>query len=115
MASAIEQLRSLKDAVDPFDFPETELRPLQIAAAQEAFQEKRGKIPTLDKRAKEVGIDAIRSLDDVVPLLFSHTNYKSYPLAFLTQKRWKHLLQWLSLISTPDYQDVDIEGCDRYR
>ena len=110
MASAIEELRSLKDAVDPFDFPETELRPLQIAAAQEAFQAKRSKIPTLDKRAKEVGIDAIRSLDDVVPLLFSHTNYKSYPLAFLTQKRWKHLLQWLSLISTPDYQDVDIEG-----
>jgi hypothetical protein len=109
MGSAIEQLKALSHLDDPFDIPEAELRPLQIAAAQESFEEKRGKIPTLDKRAKETGIDRIRSLDDMVPLLFSHTNYKSYPMAFLTQKRWKHILQWLSLISTPDYKDVDVE------
>jgi phenylacetate-coenzyme A ligase PaaK-like adenylate-forming protein len=110
MGSAIEQLKSLKGTPDPFDIPEAELRPLQIAATQEAFEEKRSKIPTLDKRAREVGVDTIRSLEDIVPLLFSHTNYKSYPIAFLTQKRWKHILQWLSLISSPDYKDVDVEG-----
>ena len=111
MGAAIEQLRSLpRDQV--FNISEAELRPLHIAAAQEAFEEKRRSIPVLDKRAREMGIDRIRTLDDMVPLLFSHTNYKSYPLSFLTQKRWKQLLQWLSMISAPDYQDVDIEGAE---
>ena len=109
MNSAIEQLRSLRNQKDPFDIPEAELRPIQIAAAQEAFEEKRGSIPVLDKRARDNGITAIRSLDDVAPLLFAHTNYKSYPASFLAQKRWKPLLQWLSLISTPNYDDVDVD------
>ena len=112
MGAKIEQLRSLRNSKDPFDIPESELRPLHIAAAQEAFEEKRGSISVLDKRAKEMGINAIRSLDDAVPLLFSHTNYKSYPMSFLTQKRWKQILQWLSMISTPNYDDVDLDGVD---
>ena len=110
MGSAIEELRSLRNRKDLFDISEDELRPLHIAAAQESFEEKRGTIPVLDKRARDTGINAIRSLDDMVPLLFSHTNYKSYPASFLAQKRWKQLLQWLSLISTPNYDDVDVEG-----
>jgi hypothetical protein len=110
MGSAIEELRSLRNRKDLFDISEKELRPLHIAAAQESFEEKRGTIPVLAKRAKDTGINTIRSLDDMVPLLFSHTNYKSYPASFLAQKRWKPLLQWLSLISTPNYDDVDVEG-----
>ena len=110
MGSAIEQLRSLRNRKDPFDISEEELRPLHIAAAQESFEEKRGSIPVLDKRARDTGITAIRSLNDMAPLLLSHTNYKSYPASFLAQKRWKPLLQWLSLVSTPNYDDVDVEG-----
>ena len=109
MGTLMEQLKALSKLDDPFDISEAELRHLQIAAANEAFQEKRGLIPVLDKRAKDADIDTIRSLDDVVPLLFSHTNYKSYPMGFLTQKRWKQILQWLSMISTPSYEDVDLE------
>jgi uncharacterized coiled-coil protein SlyX len=112
MGSAIEQLKSLSETEDPFTISEAELRPLQIAAAQESFEEKRAQIPVLDKRAKDTGIDVIRSLDDMVPLLLSHTNYKSYPMSFLTQKRWKDILKWLSLVTTPSYDDVDIEGVE---
>jgi hypothetical protein len=110
MGSVIDQLKALRHREDVFDISEAELRPLHIAAAQEAFEEKRQAIPVLDKRARETGVDAIRSLDDMVPLLFSHTNYKSYPASFLAQGRWKQLLQWLSMISTPSYDDVDLEG-----
>ena len=110
MASAIQQLKDLQSRPDVYDIPEAELRPLHIAAAQEALETQRQSIPILDKRAKEMGVDKIRSLDDMVPLLFAHTNYKSYPATFLSQGRWKQLLQWLSLISTPDYSDVDLEG-----
>src|SRR5260370_31223915 len=110
MGSAKEERRSLRNRKVLFDITEEERRPLHIAAAQESFEEKRQAIPVLDKRAKDTGIDAIRSLDDMVPLLFSHTNYKSYPASFLTQGRWKQLLQWLSMISTPSYYDVDVEG-----
>jgi hypothetical protein len=110
MGSAIEQVKVLSKSKDVYNIPEAELRPLHIAAAQESFEEKRGLIPALDRRAKEMGISAIRSLDDMVPLLFSHTNYKSYPASFLAQKRWKQILQWLSMITTPSYDDVDVEG-----
>ena len=112
MGSAIEQVKSLSTSKDLYNMPEAELRPLHIAAAQESFEEKRGLIPALDKRAKEMGISAIHSLDDMVPLLLSHTNYKGYPASFLSQKRWKPLLQWLSMITTPDYKDVDVEGAE---
>jgi len=110
MGSAIEQLKALRSSPDVFDIPEEVLRPMHIAAANEALQEKRQTIPALAKRADEVGISSITSLDDMVPLLFAHTNYKSYPASFLQQGRWKHLLRWLSMVSTPDYSDVDVEG-----
>src|ERR1700675_2676815 len=102
MGSAMEELRSLRNRKDLFDISEEELRPLHIAAAQESFEEKRETIPVLDKRARDTGINAIRSLDDMVPLLFSHTNYKSYPASFLAQKRRKQLRQGLPLQAPPD-------------
>ena len=108
MGSAIEQLRGLRGSPDVYDIPEATLRPLQIEAVNEALRKQRESIPALDKRAKEVGISSVSTLEDAVPLLFSHTNYKSYPETFLTQGRWTHLLRWLSMVSTPDYSDVDV-------
>ncbi|AIT82083.1 hypothetical protein [Novosphingobium pentaromativorans] len=110
MGEAIERLKALREMPDVFDIPEEVLRPLHIAATQEALDAQRPHIPVLDKRARDMGIDRVRSLDDVVPLLFAHSNYKSYPASFLAQGRWKALLQWLAMVSTPDYSDVDVEG-----
>jgi hypothetical protein len=106
--------QSLLDRItDPdraYDTPASELLPLQMAAAQELFEQRRRQIPLLAKRAEDAGIDAIREPADLLPLLFAHTVYKSYPASFLEQGRWPRLLQWMQTLSTADLGNVDVEG-----
>ncbi|KOS56726.1 hypothetical protein Z051_08180 [Rhodococcus rhodochrous KG-21] len=93
-----------------FDRPAASLVELQVAAANELFQERRTQIPLLEKRASEAGIDELSSLEQLVPLLFSHTAYKSYPQSFVDRGRWDKMLQWLSTLSTSDLTNVDVTG-----
>jgi len=111
MTSARQQLLDL--IVDPdsaYARTEDELEPLQLQAAQELFETRRRQIPLLDKRAADAGIDSIRSFADLVPLLFAHTVYKSYPASFVEHGRWDRLLQWLNTLSVPGTEPVDISG-----
>ena len=39
----------------------------------------------LRRRATDSGVGEIRSLADLVPLLFAHTAYKSYPASLVEQ------------------------------
>jgi hypothetical protein len=64
----------------------------------------------LARRAEETGIRAIGDFSDLVPLLFSHTVYKSYPATFVEQGRWSKLLQWLKTLSVEDPTRVDVNG-----
>lgn len=93
-----------------FDMPVSDVAPLQLRAAQELFEVRRGQIPLLDRRATDAGIDRIERLDDVVPLLFAHTVYKSYPASFVEQGRWDRMLQWLQTLSVSDVGRVDVAG-----
>src|SRR4051794_10139678 len=79
-----------------------ELRQLQLAAANERLAEQRAAIPVLDRRAREAGRDEIASHDDLVPLLFAHSVYKSYPESFLVDGRWDRMSRWLDTITTSD-------------
>ncbi|CAH2917765.1 MAG: hypothetical protein CPSOU_3121 [uncultured Paraburkholderia sp.] len=95
---------------EAFNMPSADLAPLQLQAAQELLDEKYEKIPLLRKRADDAGVDRIRSFDDIVPLLFAHTVYKSYPQSFFDQGRWDRMLQWLQTISVQKVTDVDVSG-----
>jgi hypothetical protein len=86
------------------------LDPLRLAAAQELFAERREQIPLLARRAEDAGITAIRSFADIVPLLFAHTVYKSYPPAFFAKGRWDAMLKWLQTLSVSDLSNVDVSG-----
>jgi hypothetical protein len=113
MASAGMQLLDLVDAEDAFACPNEVVLPLQIAAAQESFERLRGVIPLLNSRAREAEIEEIASLDDVVPLLFSHTVYKSYPHAFVTKGRWDRLLAWYESLAAQTLSGVvDLAGVE---
>lgn len=115
MSSAIETLTRLADADDRFDYSPAELRETQVAAFDERFQERKDRIKLLGHRAREAGITAIRSREDMVPLLFPHTAYKSYPERFLREQKWDRLGKWLGTISpypitpieTSDIADID--------
>jgi hypothetical protein len=104
----------LVDAVsDPdvaFNLPAAEAGPLQLQAAQEVFEQRIEQIPLLQKRAADAGIVRIRSLDDLVPLLFAHTVYKSYPPSFIEHSRWDRMTQWLGTLSVEKTDRVDLSG-----
>lgn len=100
----------IDDPDDAYSRSPTALTALQLRAAQELFEERCRQIPLLRKRAEEAGITAIRKLDDLVPLLFAHTVYKSYPASFIEQGRWDRMLVWLNTLSVADATDVDVAG-----
>src|ERR1700722_7682014 len=81
--SALQEILSLLDVADPYRAAPSALRELQLEELRERFAEKRQQIPILARRAKDTGVDEIRSLDYVVPPLFPHTNFKSYPESFV--------------------------------
>ena len=99
MGAAVERLTRLVADESRFDIPYAELRQAQIEALNERFQERKDAIKLLKHRAEEAGISQVRSLDDVVPLLFPHTAYKSYPEGWLMEEKWDRLTKWLSTIS----------------
>lgn len=113
--SATAQLTRLVDAEDRFRHSPAELRETQVAALNERFHERKDRIKLLGHRAREAGITEVRDRADMVPLLFPHTAYKSYPESFLTERRWDRLGKWLGTISpypispieTSDIADID--------
>ncbi|HEX4092014.1 MAG TPA: hypothetical protein VHZ33_25140 [Trebonia sp.] len=115
MSSAIDTLLRLATADGRFDYSAAELRETQAAALDERFQERKDRIKLLGHRAREAGIAEIRRREDMVPLLFPHTVYKSYPESFLVEERWDRLGTWLGTVSpypiapieTGDVTDID--------
>ncbi len=110
MPTATDQLLQQATSPDRFNTAYADLLPLQIAAMDERFQQNRSGIKLLGHRAEEAGIDKITSLADIVPLLFPHTAYKSYPESFLTDQRWDRLTKWLGTISAHPIEGIDLEG-----
>ncbi|GAA2132873.1 hypothetical protein [Actinomadura napierensis] len=110
MSSATERLTRLVDAPDRFDHSHAELRETQTAALDERFQERKGRIKLLGHRADESGVTEIRGRADVVPLLFPHTAYKSYPESFLLEERWDRLAKWLGTVSPYPIASIETSG-----
>jgi len=63
--------------------PRAERDELQLDALKLRFQQLRDAIPMVKKLADGEGITEINEVNDVVPLLFDHSMYKSYPASFL--------------------------------
>jgi hypothetical protein len=94
----------------PYTRTRAELEPLWLAAANERLRQQRARIPVLGRLADERGVDEIRTLGDLIPLLFAHSNYKSYPDAFLSKGRWDLMNRWLDTLSAERVEGVDVEG-----
>jgi hypothetical protein len=103
-----ELLDLIVDPDDAFNIPPEDLLPRQLQAARELFKERIDQISLLRKRAEEAGITEINSLNDLVPLLFAHTAYKSYPQTFIDNGRWDRMLQWMSTLSVASLKNVDV-------
>jgi len=98
------------DADAAFNASAADLDRLRLAAAQELFEARIKQIPLLKKRADDAGIDRIKSFADLVPLLFAHTVYKSYPQTLFDKGNWGAMIKWMQTLSVSDLSNVDIQN-----
>jgi len=92
--------------------PTQDLEDLQLEALRMRFRSLVREIPTLSALASEHQVTSINRLEDVVPLLFQHTVYKSYPQSLLLKNRFADLTRWLDRLTIYDLSTVDVGGCD---
>lgn len=107
--SATSKFLELIQTEDPYRIMPDNIRELQLEAVRERFATARSAIKVLDKRAEEMGIKEVNSLSDIVPLMFAHTNYKSYPESFVDKGQWKNMNLWLQTLSTRPV-NIDVDG-----
>ena len=107
MGAAADKLTGKVRSDDRFDYSAADVRALQVEALNERFQERKDCLKLLGHRANEAQITEIRGVEDVVPLLFPHTAYKSYPESFLMEEKWERLSRWLGTVSPYPIQPID--------
>jgi len=112
MGAAADKLMGKVQADDRFDYSAQDVRELQVQALNERFQERKDTVKLLKLRAGEANISEIRAVEDVVPLLFPHTAYKSYPESFLMEERWDRLTKWLGTVSSHPITPIDLENVE---
>ena len=83
----------------------------RLAELKARFDELQPRVGALRKLAQLQGVSRIDSLDDAAPLLFQHTVYKSYPMAFLEKGRFDALTKWFGQLTAHDLSKVDASGC----
>jgi hypothetical protein len=71
-----------------------ELEELQRRAMGIRFREHYESIEMLRKLADRLGVTTLDEFNDVVPLFFSHTAFKSYPAALIDKKRFGLMTKW---------------------
>jgi hypothetical protein len=110
LTNSVETLTGLSALDNPVGGTREELEPLWLDAIEQRFQECRGRVRILDQLAEKAGITKISTLDDVVPLLFAHTAYKSYPESFIDRGQWDRMNLWLNTLSKVPVEGVDPAG-----
>ena len=110
IATSAEQLLQTNNR-DWWAMPAAEVAEFQLALLRERFTSLSQSVETLGKMAKLQHIDELSCIDDVIPLLFKHTVYKSYPMSFLVKGRFQALTQWLDKLTAHDLSAVDASDC----
>ena len=92
--------------------PRNLLEELQTEALSMRFEQQKERIPTLSKLVDRQGITRVSEIEEVLPLLFEHTIYKSYPTYLLEKGQFDKLTTWLNRLTPHDLSQVDSSGCD---
>jgi hypothetical protein len=91
--------------------PDAEREELYLSGIRRRFEQFHQTIPMLERLASNEGVSEIRDIGDVVPLLFDHATYKSYPVSLLDNYRFPQLTAWLNKLTTHDLSKVDVSKC----
>lgn len=109
---ATAKLMAYMDHEEPWDYDAGELEPVWIEAINERLAECRDAVKVLDRILEATGIETIESLDQVVPLLFPHSVYKSYPETFVRRRQWDRMSQWLDTLSKHRVEGIAYDGVE---
>lgn len=114
--ASCKPLMDMVDSSDLFEMPQEELLPAQLLAAQDLYDERRGQIRILEQRGNDEGVRRLEKVSDIVPLLFSHTTYKSYPESYIRKGKWDQLTRWFQTLSAlPVEADMTgVENVDQW-
>ena len=93
--------------------PREELESIQLAGLQQRFGELAGQIPFLEKLVSAQGVKSIDQLDDIIPLLFLHSTYKSYPPELLRKNEFAKINLWMNKLTAIDLNALDAGSCQR--
>jgi hypothetical protein len=93
-----------------FTMPAPDVEAFQLASAKRRFEELLPQLGGLKAQAETHDVTRIDSLEDLVPLLFLDSIYKSYPLPLVEKGRWDLLTKWMSNYTTQDLSGVDVSG-----
>ena len=110
MQRATDRLLSQIDARRLHEHDARELLPVQLAAANERLEAQAPRIGLLANRLETAGIAKVCAPDDLVPLLFAHGAYKTYPERWLTEGAWQRMNRWLEAVSTLSVGALDLDG-----
>ena len=77
-----------------FSLDRGDVEAMQLEVLQRRFGDLRDRIPMLKSLLNKAQVDSIETLDEIVPLLFDHTVYKSYPPSLLAKGRFDALTRW---------------------
>src|SRR3546814_7146352 len=95
-----------------FRLSSEQIERLHLEGARKRFAELRPGLSVLDKLARAQGIEEIRTLEDLAPLLYPQTVYKSYPISYLERARFDKITKWLGGLTTLDISNVDPSGIE---
>ena len=87
------------------------LSELQLQAARMRFDALRNTVPMLTVLADKQGVCEILGIEDLVPLLFKHSMFKSYPPSLLQKNRFDQINRWLSKLTVYDLTAIDVSHC----
>lgn len=95
-----------------FSLRQAEIDAIQLAGIRRRFAELTPQLPPLKDLAEDNHIEGIDDIQELVPLLFPHTAYKSYPLSLIDNGRFSQLNIWLNDYTTHDLSDLNVAHCE---
>ena len=98
------------DELFGLDRPEVEA--FQLKAVKQRLEKLAPLVSALSAQMEAARVTGIKTLEDVAPLLFPHTTYKSYPVSLIERSRFDHLTRWLGSVTSLDLSGVDASKCE---
>jgi hypothetical protein len=82
----------------------------QLAVLKQRFDSQKTSIQALERLAKRQSVNTVDSVEELLPLLFDHRVYKSYPLTLIESRDLPRLTAWLNRLTTHDLSQLDLSG-----